>query len=205
MARKTKGNRKDFSPQRDVVNFRPRIEFIEPEQIDEEVAAEEAPPTVDEVKSDIQNVIDEYAKIEALADVAQERLDDRAEGFEINLDPIVDSHIIDAMRRSFPDKDPTKISFDDYKKSLQCINLHSENKVQTVDPAEQFRALGDLNRINFGGLGKPNGLNRPDLDSASSPVDPINIPVFQAEQIAALFVKMAPKIAGLIKDLVPGI
>lgn len=199
-----KGAKRDFSSDRDIINFKPRISFVEPPQIEgEPPTAKPEPLTIDEVQRGIQELIDAYRRVEQIADITQARVDQRAKNLEINLDPLVDAPTIDSIKRAFPDKkDPTKITFDDYRHCLGELNSHAENNVPTLSQEDLDKALSDKLKTDFGGLGKPSGLNRPELDSASQIIKPINIPEFQKEAVEGTFNLMKPLITSLIKKLV---
>ena len=205
--RSIKGASRDFSSDRDVINFRPQISFIEPPQIEgEPQPAAPTPPSIDEVQKSVQGLVDGYRKVEQIADITQDRIDQRAKNFEVNLDPVVDATTIESIKRAFPNKkDPTKITFDDYRHCLKELNDNAEDKVPTISQEDLDRALGDKLKTDFAGLGKLNGLNRPELDPGHQIVKPLNIPAFQKEAVAGTFKMMKPLITDLIKKLVPGI
>lgn len=182
----------DFRSSRKILDFRPDIQFVEPDQLDVEPPPRLPPPTIEESRQKMQSIISAYKEIEVLADVAQARIDQRAAGFEVSLDPKVDAHIIAAIKRCFPNKiDPTKITFDDYK---SCIKDLSQ-RAQDVSPApDTAQAVLDTTKVDFGGLGLPSGLNRPDLDQDSQIVPPLDLDAFQAAGIAALFLMLLPQL-----------
>lgn len=100
---------------RDTLSYRPDIRFIEPD-IEEDLALPPPEPT------QLEDVISERAKIkqlakavESLATATQARADEKAKGMWIKLDPVVDNVGVQAMRRMYPNANPTKISYEQYR------------------------------------------------------------------------------------------
>jgi hypothetical protein len=206
MAKRSRQSLNDFSSDRDIIEYKPVLSFEEPPQIEGEQQQEEDKTTIDEVIQRTQTLIDEYQKLEQLTDIAQARIDQRAKGFIVNLDPAADAPIIEAIKRHFPDKEnPATITFEEYRECLKDINNHIEDRLPAIDPAKVDQASSDPFRTDFGGRGKPDGLNRPDLNSDGRIVDPLDLIKFQNDQIKKLFEMLKPQVKDLIKKMVPGI
>ena len=191
--------RHGFDASRRALDFRPEIEFVEPDQIEVQPPLKKPSRTLEEAKKALQGIIDSYREIEVMADLAQKRVDTRAQNFEIGLDPKTDVHVIAALMRHFPDKkDPTKITFDDYKHCIEAMSKHARDSLSTADAS---KAILDSNRVDFGGLGLPPGLNRPELDKDSQIVEPIDLDAFKIQQLKELFEALTSPIQDLAKKV----
>jgi hypothetical protein len=127
----------------------------------------------------------------------QQRIDNRvkaAGGVEVKLDPSKDAATIAAMKRRFPDKkDPTKITYDDYKKVLDCVGKSAATP-PAVSADDIRAAKSDPLRTDFGGLSNQHGENRPEISSPASAVQPVDSEAFQASAVLALFALLLPLI-----------
>lgn len=189
-----------FDREDDILNFRPKIAFVEPPQefTDQTILNKEEPTdTIDNFRQRTEDLIKGYKAVQGLAEQAQKRLDNRVQaagGFRVQLDPAVDGHVIAAMKRAFPDKaDPTIIDYDDYKKCLEDMR-------NSAPPAPAF-TQGDLKsaqtdplRTDFGGAGNQQGENRPEKNSPANSVKPLDLGAFQAAAVVALFGLLLPMI-----------
>lgn len=243
----------DFSDDRSILEYRPSIDFVEPDQesyqeayknadelqeaIEITRAAEQAVPGVtaesgsgtgvpeldellrdlgererarlreqelegslDELRDRTEQVVNGLEAIAKLTDLAQKRIDQRvnaAGGLTVKLDPVKEAHVIAAMKRKFPDKeDPTQITYDDYKKALDCVQqaAPSEDSLPTVTAKDIRDAKADPNRTNFGGASNQQGENRPEISSPISSLEPLDLNKFQKEAVKALFALMLPLI-----------
>lgn len=180
-----------------ILNYRPIIDFVEPEQVPAEPVVLEELTTLDDAKSQTQQVIDGLNQVVALADAVQQRIDQRVMsggGLNIKLDPIKDQATIAAMKRRFPDKaDPTTITYEDYRNALNCLQ-----KAAPIPPSISFsdlqNAKSDPFRVDFGGLNNTQGENRPEISSPANSVEPLDVEAFQKAAVAALFALMLPLI-----------
>lgn len=180
-----------------ILNYRPTIEFVEPPQEAYEFPEEVPIDTIDGLRDRTQKLINGLDAAVKLADLAQKRVDERVVadgGFASQLDSVKDAQVIAAMKRRFPDKaDPTRITYDDYKEALNCLQQSA------VDPpavsADDIRtAQADPYKINFGGRDNQEGQNRAELSSPASSVSPVDLEAFQKAGILALFALMLPLI-----------
>jgi len=196
----------DFEDDDYILNYKPVIEFVEPDiQPDDgdDFFEPEPPATLDSLRTRTANVIEGYKAIKKLTDLAQERIDQRvaaAGGLEMILDPNVDSHVIEALKRKFPDEDPTKITYDMYR---NCLDAQRRNQPDLpVVTGEDIRAAkADPYRTDFGGLGNTGGQNRAEISSPANMVKPINISSFQTTVVKKLFEMLTPLISTLVLDL----
>lgn len=180
----------DFSSQRDILNFRPVINFVEPDQIEEEFNQEEPAITLDSIKSDTDQLINDYQNIVELSTVAQTKIDARSQDLVIKLDSSADAHVIAAVQRHFGDPNKKDITYADYKECLSHINQQAN--FSTVDQSEVDKASQDPFRLDFG----PYGANspRPELQDNLQSIEPIDIKNFQLEQLEKLLELLAPGI-----------
>jgi hypothetical protein len=183
----------DFSEERDILNFRPNITFIEPEQIDEPTPERIAPVTLDDIKTDTDNLISDYRNIQDLSDLAQQRIDARSAGLTIKLDPAMDAHILAAVRRHFNDPNKSDITYEDYKECLEHINKTAINNFSTSDETQPF----DPFRTVFGGLG---GNGRPELEKNSQAIEPLNLDSFQSQILEELLKLLGPGMTKIATD-----
>lgn len=197
----------DFSTQRNILNFRPDIHFVEPPQVDEERPLATTQTTLDQTKSDIDNLIDQYADIADTADAVQAQIDQNAAGIVINLDSNQDAAVLEALKRHFGDPNKTSITYADYMGCLSEINEQGANAAPAVDPNDIVAAASDQYRDMFGTLGLPSGLGRPELSLDNQPIKPIDPKQFQGEMLIKLFDLLKKPIEELvikkIEDLLP--
>lgn len=188
MAKKQRNN--DFTSQRDILNFRPVISFVEPDQIEVEEIQREQPITLSDIQNDTNKLISDYGIIQNLVDAAQVKIDDRSKDLKIKLDPISDAHIIAAVQRHFNDSNKIDITYSDYKECLSHIN--DQANFSTVDINQVNSASQDPFRINFGPYASDSG--RPELQPDIQSVQPIDLNNFQIQQIEKLLELLTPGI-----------
>jgi len=180
-----------------ILNYRPTIEFVEPPQEAYEFPEEISVENIDNLRDRTQKLINGLDTAVKLADLAQKRVDERvvsAGGFISQLDPVKDAQVIAAMKRRFPDKtDPTKITYDEYKEALSCLQ-QSAVDAPAVSTEDIKAAQADPYRTDFGGKDNQEGQNRAELSSPASSVSPIDLEAFQKAGILALFALMLPLI-----------
>lgn len=183
---------------RDLLRFRPVIEFVEPDiepQSPNPVLLEPEPAQLEDVLAE-RDKLKKFAQ--ALIDVAravQERADDRARNMEIKLDPVVDQDAVAAMRRKFPNAeiDHTKITYEQYRQCKDNIREHGMevSKNATVRPEDVIaaRATAATGVNQIGGFGtddaKKGGL-RPELNQKMFVIPPINVKEMQMDLICIL-------------------
>lgn len=186
------GEKDDF-----ILNYRPTIDFVEPEQVQAEPVPPSEEPTLDAAKTSTKQIIDGLNQVVVLSDAVQQRIDQRvnsAGGMTVKLDPIKDQAVIAAMMRRFPDQaDPTTITYDNYRAVLDCLKK-SALPVPGISLADIQQAKSDPLRTDFGGLSNQQGQNRPEISSPANSVLPVDVNAFQKSAVAALFALMLPLI-----------
>lgn len=183
-----KRKNQNFSSQRDILNFRPLIQFVEPDQIQNENIVRIEPQTIDSIKSDTDKLIENYKQIEDLSNQAQAKIDLRAKNLVVKLDPAADGHIIEAIRRHFRDPNKDTITYDDYRECLDHIN--DQANFSTRDDG----VVDDLFRTDFGGSG------RPELQPNTQTIEPINLADFKIDMIEKLLDLLGPGITKISID-----
>lgn len=192
---------------RGILEFRPQIEFVEPDIEDGVIQ-----PVVDPINAkDILDKADQTRKlakaVDTLAAALQNKADLRAKDMVIKLDPNVDALVIQAMRRAHPGFDPTVITYPQY---AACKESQREKglalaKQGLVSPEEIEKARQNLDTtVGFDSLfnseaAKTGGL-RPELNTKNQIVQPINMEEFQ-ETLLEMLVNFLWKT--FIKPIIP--
>jgi len=187
----------DFEDDDFILNYRPVIEYVEPgQEFPDNYMEEPAEPLLDDLRNQTQGLIDANEAVGKLADLAQQRIDNRVAasgGLTIQLDPKVDGLAIAAMKRRFPGEDPAKITYDMYKNALDCIDRQAPTPPKITD--KDIRAAkADPLRKDFGGLGKQPGQNRAEVNSPMQVVEPVDLEDFQDNAVISLFALLLPMI-----------
>ena len=187
------------SSDRSILNFRPQIDYVEPE-FEGPMPAGRAP--VGREISDITegwDKLDRVAKATALlAQAVQIQIDNRVGDFYISLDPNQDRHVIDALRRRFPESDPSRISYDQYKECRENLAERGQefaaNAMPTLDAIKGVRKnpLNEEAAVGFdlASAEARAGLLRPDLISDNMPVQPLNMDDVQQSLLLSLMNKL---------------
>lgn len=181
---------------RNILAYRPKIDFVEPEVEPGEITPIEVPVQLEEVADERKKVRQLAKAVNALATALQARVDEKAKGLVIKLDPKVDAQAVMAMRRMFPGADPTRITFDQYKKCKEDMRKKGEEigKKATITPEQVEKAIQDMATAAAGGAGvggtfnqlggfnTPDALNgglRPELNKNAQIIEPLDIDEFQ--------------------------
>lgn len=198
---------------RNILEFRPDIGFIEPEVEPEEIVPRAEVPQLEDVENQ-RDQLKKFAKaIDTLASAVQAIADQKANGMKVKIDPAVDADVVQAMRRAFPDKrdkdgniieivNPTEITYNQYrdcKDKIKKKGLEIGRKpLITSDEVEKARdqlaeGAGGGGRTGadaqIGGFGTPesrDGRLRPDLDERAQIIAPIDMGDLQFDLIAIL-------------------
>ena len=150
-----------------ILNYRPKIDFVEPAQEIAEKLPHVPSITIDDMRDRTKNLINGLEAVAKLNDQAQLRIDQRVRnngGLDIKLDAKKDAVTIAAMKRRFPNKEnPTIISYDDYKQALECLNNSALNVPQTTSKDIQgaLEMSQAINKDMPGVLNGPGALNGP--------------------------------------------
>jgi hypothetical protein len=194
---------------RDILEFRPNIAFIEPDQQPGVIKGVDEPQLED--VQDARNKIKKLAQaVNTLATAVQARVDQRAANMFIQLNKDADTDAVHAMLRRFPDADPYKITYAQYRECRNAIRAKGEEigkqALITTDQVEEARAklaVGGAGLYVPGGFNKDgaqNGALRPENDANSYVIPPLNIEKVQIDLICILvnfiwknFIKTAMK------------
>lgn len=188
----------DFSDTRDLLNRRPHIQFVEPEQItgDQGTLTEEPVQTIESQVTQLQEVIEQYKRLEELSDLAQERLDSRVGNTEMCLDPDIDFNVIVSLKRKFGDVPPC-ITYEQYKHCLQELTKLGQENALRLTEEDLVAAAGRTSPTSFGGYTRTIGGMRPELQF-KSPVKPLNAAAFQRDSTKKLFKMLLPMLTQLV-------
>jgi hypothetical protein len=191
----------DFSDTRNLLNRKPRIEFVEPDQIqDPAPPVDEVEPTLNAKKEQVIELIKQYKRIEDLAVLAQERIDNRVKDLRINLNPSIDALVVESLKRTFGTED-THITYAQYKECLAKVAQAGKDAAPKLTAADMKAMASDPFRKDFGGYGGESGSLRPELN-IDSPVKPVELSQFQNEALGKLFDMLLPKLTALNKFMI---
>ena len=179
-----------FDDDYDILSFRPEIRFIEPDQMLETPFVPFS-PTVDSFRDRAADARDNLNAVGQLFDALQKRVDTRGKDFVAKVDPIQDATVVAAMKRRFPERDSSEVTYEDYKQALDCLSK-SAPSTPVVSADDIRKAKADPLKTDFGGANSQNGENRPELSSPLNTVKPIDTESFQKSAVLALFALMLP-------------
>jgi hypothetical protein len=173
-----------------ILNYRPQIAFVEPE------ADDDIPMGMFTGYPDGEDIDEQWDRVGRLAlagrllsEAFQARVDAKVGDFEIKLDPIVDKNVIDALTRRYNPDDPTRITYDQYKRCRQDMTDHGLNKANQINPDEEqiqkIRQGEDVELVTDSQDAK-NGLLRPDVTPEAQVIDPIDMDEFQLNLLCIL-------------------
>jgi hypothetical protein len=190
---------KDFSEEDEVLNYKPTIQYEVEQSLEREVVTRPIPSTLQEARKKIEDLRQAYQVIEKLAEIAQDRLDDRVGDYRINLNTAVDYQAKEAIKRAFPELqgEPKQISYEMYKQCLARIYAaQGASTVPVVSNSSMVAARNNPKKTNFGGLGAAAGENRKEVDSATGTggggMTPIDLDAFQDAIVKKLHDLMGP-------------
>ena len=183
------------STDRDILEFRPNIAFVEPDQQDGVIEG------IDEVQfEDVQESRARIKKlataVNTLATAVQARVDQRCEDMFITLDKDADAEAVSAMLRRFPGEDPYKITYSQYRACRSAIRAKGEEigKQAIISPAQIEEARAKL-AVGGAGMYTPGGFDkattgsgglRPERNTNSFIIPPVNIEKIQIDLICIL-------------------
>ena len=179
---------------RDLLSYRPDIMFIEPEAEEQEIEAVVSPTQIEDIQQKRQEVKQLAKAVNALATTLQARADERAKGMYIHLDPKVDAAAVQAMKRLYPNDDPTKITYDQYKQCKERMRengeaigkkviITTEDIIAARDQAAAIAAINDEEAAKgaYNQLGGWNtdeartGMLRPEVNTKLQVVEPLDM------------------------------
>jgi len=177
------------SESRNILEFRPDIEFIEPLVLPTAIKNVLPDLTEKDIEHKITQVENLANSVNILATAIQNRADIRAKDMIIKLDPIVDATTIASMKRMFPDQDSSQITYDQYRdckdKQIAIGETAADKALVTQDDLEQARQEQGTDAANInakGGYGTEfanTGGLRPEMSQRFSVLPPVNIPEIQ--------------------------
>lgn len=186
-----------FDQEDRVLNYKPRIDYEEPDQIPEERVIPETKTELTQLRNRTVDLVAGYQSVRQLVTIAKKRIDDRVVaggGMEVKLDSKVDASVISALQRCFPDAtDHTKITYEQYKTCLTRMSKMGQMAPQ-VSQAEVDLARGNPLLVEFGGLSNQAGENRPEISSPAGNIKPVDTQKLQTAGVLTLFKKMYPLI-----------
>lgn len=185
----------DFSDSRNILTRKPRIEFVEPEQIAGEQPIAEPIVTIEDRRATTEELIQQYKRIDDLAVLAQNRIDARVKELRVKLDPSIDAAVVESIKRHFGTED-IHITYEQYKECVDRISQTGKDAAPKLTLEDIKKASIDPFRKDLGGYGSPPGALRPELQ-VKSPVQPVNIADFKKESLGELFKLLLPKLIGL--------
>jgi len=194
---------------RDILAYRPKINFVEPDIEPGEILAKEEPPQREEISNTREKVKGLAKAVNTLATAVQARVDQKAKDMIIQLDPVTDAAVVQSVKRMYghePGMNPNQITYTQYKECKERMRKKGEElgarmKITEEDLAEARNKIsaptgavtasiteGYLPNIKnpfvqFGGANTPaasNGGLRPELNKKAMIIDPIDMDVLQS-------------------------
>ena len=159
---------------KNILTYRPTIEFVEPEQKKVSPSPILKEPLTEPQTDKLENLA---TTVEVLGAAIQAQIDVVAKPQRIRLDPNFDAATIQAMLRVFPEKadeNPMYITYDEYRKCRGDIMDEARNKLDTT-------VVGGFGtaEANEGGL-------RPELSQKAQVIKPLDVDSFQVDLIKIL-------------------
>jgi hypothetical protein len=184
----------EFDREREILNYKPTIEYEEPPGEEDGFPTPTDNSDAEDTRKRVVSAIKSYEAIGQLAENIQGAVDQKVSTFEVQLNPSVDAHVIDAIKRCYPEnKDPTKITYAMYKQCLARLGARGSN-LPEVSKEDLAAAKSNPYKTDFGGMQASPGDNRPEVASPANSVQPIDLKLFQAAGIIALFKLLRPLI-----------
>lgn len=186
------------------IYFQPNISFIQPESIPGPQAPVVEEQKLEDTRDRVNALINGYTQLDKLAALAQVKIDARSGGLIIHLDKNKDQHVVQAMRRIYPNKPPLQIDYPSYRKALDCLalNARKQGKKFTISAEERMKAKQNkdlFTTTKIGGFGTLPGLNRPELQNQVMPE--LDMEEYQKNLVIILFEQMLPMIINVIMSL----
>jgi hypothetical protein len=194
---------------RSVLEYRPNISFVHPE-----VASEEPDP-VDYAKVSAPGdgvarlkELQQMAKnVKAVAEKVQERADQLASGFEVELDTTTDGNCIRALQRHYPGANPLKVTYEQYKQCKEHQRKLMEEmpgkilnplKESEIKKAEKALAEGNASEFLI-------STGRSDNDPLEQIIPPMDIDAVQDSCLRALANMLWKNFVKPVIPLPPGV
>jgi hypothetical protein len=190
-----------------ILNYRPKIRYIEPKF--DGPPPEGLPERLSPQKEDDKfKIIDNLAQAgRILAEAVQAKVDIECDSFYIDLDPIRDKHVIDALRRRFKIDKP-RITYRQYKECREGLSQRGNDVAETLipdqDEIQRMRANPEDIPIQALSDSAKAGLNRPELTKQGQVIEPIDIEEFQ-DMLLCMLMNMLWKmfLLKVIRSIIP--
>lgn len=176
---------KDLDSQsRGLLNFRPNINFVEPDVLPATPNPVPPPPPViddgaeaERIRIRLFNLAD---SVEILATAVQAKIDARAIEMRVKLDPRVDAAVIQAVRRHGGEDE---ITYELYKHCRDRLREYADQQASknriTQEQIDAAREGLDKFDAGFGSLAAKNGTMRPELSPKAQLIEPLDLDKFQ--------------------------
>lgn len=190
------GDTDDFSEEDSVLNYRPSLEWEEPDSIPGDEIPFKLTSEVQKTRERTESLINGYKQLAQLAASVQKKLDDQVKksgGFTLPLDPVKDAITISAMKRRFPEVDSGTITYDIYKKALACIRTNQQTPA-LVTSDDIKKATYNPSTTSFGGIDSAPGKLRSEIVNPMG--NPVDLVQYQKDAIDELYEKMEDSISG---------
>lgn len=189
------------SEDRGILQFRPNIQFVEPEvepQAPNPIQVFQERDQLEDAISELGRLKSLATAVDALAGAVQARADLKARNMSILLDSSTDTDTVQAMLRHFPGEDPNRITFDQYRRCKDMlrqkgIDLAGQGIFSRPEDIQRARdaaqAAGTNAGTQLGGFNTEDaaaGLLRPELKNNFIIIPPLPIPEIQISLICIL-------------------
>ncbi len=182
------------SNSRSILNFRPVIDFVEPEVEAATPNPITVPPIIDEeevaeqVRLELFNLAE---SVDVLATALQARIDLKAKDMLIKLDPIVDDTTIAAINRAYPDHEADDgITYEMYQQCRENIRAYADAQANKNDLTEEEVAGAAADPEGIAGIfnspDAKNGKMRPELSKKAKVIEEIDMKKFQISLLKIL-------------------
>lgn len=197
---------------RAILNFRPVINFVEPE-LEAEVPVTPEPPLTPEVVQERWQELERLSRAgKILAEAMQAKVDQKVGDFAVGLDAKADVAVVDALRRRFPGANLTQITYAQYRECRAAMRDRGDKIARGIEPdwdvVKEIRANPTQVQLGVFDLNNPDAKNgtllRPDLQEQGQVVEPLDMDAVQnslLKQLMNLLWKMFIKPA--LSPLIP--
>lgn len=110
-----------------ILEFRPRVQYIEPAVLPGQVnAREKTTRTREDVTKKLKKLKALATNVNILATLIQSKADERAKNVVVKLDKKIDASVVAAMQRMHPDANPLEITYAQYKECKERMRKRGE-------------------------------------------------------------------------------
>lgn len=118
---------------RSILNFRPEIDFVEPQLDAGMPEGKPFPKAPSDIKDEWTTLANKALACKLLAEVFQVRIDGKVGDFSISLDKDLDHHIIAALNRKYPGAGD-KITYAQYKECREAMKDRGDEAARQMYP-----------------------------------------------------------------------